>query len=99
MLDAFTAKEMVCFNTRVLDEHLPKAFDVVADKEVSNRNSQTKISTKKIRHPRRNPDDAGQSRRPGSRTFHPEFLDAARAWKTDPGHAGNSFVIYARDAR
>jgi predicted Zn-dependent peptidase len=31
LLDAFTAKEMVCFNTRVLDEHLPKAFDVVAD--------------------------------------------------------------------
>jgi predicted Zn-dependent peptidase len=31
MLDAFTAKEMVCFNTRVLDDHLPKAFDVVAD--------------------------------------------------------------------
>ncbi len=31
MLDAFTSKEMVCFNTRVLDEHLPKAFDVVAD--------------------------------------------------------------------
>jgi len=31
MLDAFTAKEMVCFNTRVLDEHLPKAFDIVAD--------------------------------------------------------------------
>jgi predicted Zn-dependent peptidase len=31
MLDAFTGKEMVCFNTRVLDEHLPKAFDVIAD--------------------------------------------------------------------
>ena len=31
MLDAFTAKEMVCFNTRVLAEHLPKAFDVLAD--------------------------------------------------------------------
>ena len=31
MLDAFTAKEMVCFNTRVLGEHLPKAFDIVAD--------------------------------------------------------------------
>src|SRR6202521_6409847 len=31
MLDAFTAKEMVWFNTRVLDEHLPKAFDVLAD--------------------------------------------------------------------
>ncbi|MFZ0212745.1 MAG: pitrilysin family protein [Candidatus Acidiferrales bacterium] len=31
MVDAFTAKEMVCFNTRVLDEHLPVAFDVLAD--------------------------------------------------------------------
>jgi len=31
MVDAFTAKEMVCFNTRVLDEHLETAFDVLAD--------------------------------------------------------------------
>jgi predicted Zn-dependent peptidase len=31
MLDAFTSKEMVCFNTRVLDEHLPRAFDVLSD--------------------------------------------------------------------
>jgi predicted Zn-dependent peptidase len=30
-LDAFTAKELVCFNTKVLDEHLSVAFDVVAD--------------------------------------------------------------------
>jgi len=35
MLDAFTSKEIVCFNTRVLDEHLPKAFDVVADMVLS----------------------------------------------------------------
>jgi len=31
MLDAFTGKEMTCFNTKVLDEHLPRAFDVLAD--------------------------------------------------------------------
>jgi predicted Zn-dependent peptidase len=31
MLDAFTAKEMTCFNVKVLDEHLPLAFDVLAD--------------------------------------------------------------------
>src|SRR5271155_5824932 len=31
MLAAFTAKEMVCFNTRVLADHLPKAFDVLSD--------------------------------------------------------------------
>jgi predicted Zn-dependent peptidase len=31
MLDAFTAKEMICFNAKVLDEHLPLAFDIIAD--------------------------------------------------------------------
>src|SRR5690242_17527046 len=31
MVDAFTAKEMVCFNTRVLDEHVETVFDVLAD--------------------------------------------------------------------
>jgi predicted Zn-dependent peptidase len=30
-LDAFTSKEMVCYNTKVLDEHLPLAFDVLGD--------------------------------------------------------------------
>jgi predicted Zn-dependent peptidase len=30
-LDAFTAKELVCFNTKVLDQHLALAFDVLAD--------------------------------------------------------------------
>src|SRR5579885_2496325 len=30
-LDAFTSKEMVSYNTKVLDEHLPLAFDVLAD--------------------------------------------------------------------
>jgi len=30
-LDAFTAKEVVCFNTKVLDQHLSQAFDVLAD--------------------------------------------------------------------
>jgi len=30
-LDAFTAKELVCFNTKVLDEHLPVAVDVLSD--------------------------------------------------------------------
>jgi predicted Zn-dependent peptidase len=31
LLDAFTTKETVCFNARVLDEHLELAFDVLAD--------------------------------------------------------------------
>jgi len=31
MLDAFTSKETVCFNAKVLHEHLPLAFDVISD--------------------------------------------------------------------
>src|SRR5260370_5975900 len=31
MLDAVTAKEMTCFSAKVLDEHLPVAFDVISD--------------------------------------------------------------------
>jgi predicted Zn-dependent peptidase len=30
-LDAYTAKELVSYNTKVLDDHLPIAFDVLAD--------------------------------------------------------------------
>src|SRR5579871_5350546 len=30
-LDAFTSKELVSYNVKVLDEHLPEAFDIVAD--------------------------------------------------------------------
>jgi len=30
-LDAFTAKECICFNVKVLDEHMPQALDVLSD--------------------------------------------------------------------
>src|SRR5208282_5411462 len=30
-MDAFTAKECICFNIKVLDEHLPLAMDVLTD--------------------------------------------------------------------
>jgi predicted Zn-dependent peptidase len=30
-LDAFTSKELVSFNTKVLDDHLPQAFDILSD--------------------------------------------------------------------
>src|SRR3989440_1608441 len=30
-MDAFTAKECICFNMKVLDEHLPVAMDVLSD--------------------------------------------------------------------
>jgi predicted Zn-dependent peptidase len=30
-LDAFTAKELVSYNTKIIDEHVPRAFDVLSD--------------------------------------------------------------------
>ena len=30
-MDAFTAKECICFNVKVLDEHLPVAMDILSD--------------------------------------------------------------------
>jgi predicted Zn-dependent peptidase len=30
-MDAFTAKECICFNVKVLDEHVPTALDIVSD--------------------------------------------------------------------
>ncbi len=46
-LDAFTAKEMVCFNTKVLDSHLSLAFDVLADLVLHPRFADTDIEKEK----------------------------------------------------
>jgi len=45
-LDAFTAKELVCYNTKILDEHLPVAMDILSDL-VLIRSSARKTSKKK----------------------------------------------------
>src|SRR3954467_5940482 len=31
-MDAFTAKECICFNVKVLDEHVPVALDIISDR-------------------------------------------------------------------
>jgi predicted Zn-dependent peptidase len=46
-LDAFTAKEMTCFNTKVLDEHLPIAMDVLSDLVLNPRFDQSDIDKEK----------------------------------------------------
>ncbi len=46
-LDAFTSKESVCFNAKVLDEHLPLAFDVLSDLVLRPRFSEDDIAKEK----------------------------------------------------
>ena len=57
-LDAFTSEEMVSYNTKVLDEHMPQAFDVPRDSS-STRCSATRNRKGKGRHPRRDQDGGG----------------------------------------
>lgn len=63
MLDAFTSKELVCLNTRVIDEHLPEAFDILADMILSPRFPLEEITREKsvifeeIKMARDNPED------------------------------------------
>ena len=46
-LDAFCTKEMTCFNTKVLDEHLPIAMDVLSDLVLNPRFDQEDIDKEK----------------------------------------------------
>ena len=48
MLDAFTSKEMVCFNAKVLDEHLAKVFDVIADMVLEPKFAEDEIEREKL---------------------------------------------------
>ena len=62
-LDAFTSKELVCLNTKVLDEHLPLAFRVMADMLLRSRFAEEDVRKEKsvileeIKMVRDNPED------------------------------------------
>ncbi len=53
LLDAFTSKEMVSFNAKVLDENLPIAFDVLSDLVLSSYLCRRRHRQGKARHPGR----------------------------------------------
>ncbi len=53
-MDAFTAKECICFNIKVLDEHLPLAMDVLSDLVLHPVFDAGDIAPRARRHPRRN---------------------------------------------
>ena len=78
-LDAFTAKECVCFNVKVLDEHLPIAMDILSDLVLEPHLSRIRYQQRARRHSGRDQDGRGQSRPARSRNLHPEFLEGPSA--------------------
>src|SRR5665213_1985704 len=64
-LDAFTGKETVCFNIKVLDENVPAALDLLTDLVLHPTFAPDDLAREAGRHPRRNQDGRGQSGLPG----------------------------------
>ena len=88
-MDAFTAKECICFNMKVLDEHLPIAIDILSDLVLNPDLRRRRDRPRARRDPGRNQDGRGQSRLPRPRNLHPEFLEGPSAGQADSGHQGN----------
>ena len=98
MLDAFTAKELTCFNAKVLDEHLPIAFDVLSDLVLRPKFEDDDIAKEKQVVLEEIKMDEGQSRVSDSRDVHAKFLARAPAGPADSGHSGNRAANFARRA-
>jgi len=97
MLDAFTSKEQICFNAKVLDQNLPIAsissaisvFTRVSIPPTSRTNS--RLSSKKSRW-------IWQSGIPSPRNVYPRFLAGASAWPPHFGHARNCRKVFTRSS-
>ena len=55
-MDAFTAKECICFNVKVLDEHVPTALDIVSDLVLNPVFDASDIAREEIKMDEDNPD-------------------------------------------
>ena len=65
-MDAFTGKETVCFNIKVLDEHLPIAVDVLSDMVLHPTFDADGNRARAGRDPGRDQDGRGQPGQPGA---------------------------------
>ena len=92
-LDAFTSKEMVSYNTKVLDEHLPIAFDVLADMVRNPLFREEDIEKEKgvileeLKMEVDNPEYLLHE------IFSQQFLERSSDRQADPGHQGNGSEV------
>ena len=76
-LDAFTAKEMVSYNTKVLDDHMPIAFDVLSDLVLNPLVPRTGHRKGKRGDSRRAEDGGGQPGISAHRDFFQQLLEGS----------------------
>ena len=88
-MDAFTGKETVCFNIKVLDEHLPVAVDILSDMvlhPVFDANEiirERGVILEEIKMDEDNPDYLVHE------IFTQNFFKGSSAGQADPGNQGN----------
>ena len=94
-LDAFTAKEYASYYIKVLDEHLPRALEVLSDIvlhpafDADDIEREKKVILEEIKMVEDTPG------RPRSRAVHPELLGRPPARPADPRHAGDGGSAHA----
>ncbi len=99
LLDAFTSKEMVSFNAKVLDENLPLAFDVLSDLVLGPLFADDDIVKEKqvileeIRMEEDNPESLAHEMLTQS------FWRGHPLGAPDPGHARDRAALHARRRR
>ncbi len=86
-LDAFTSKEYAGYYIKVLDEHLPKAVDLLADIVRRPRFAPDDIEKREEGDPRRDQDGRGHARRSGPRDPDRAVLARPPARTPDPRRA------------
>ena len=88
-LDAFTSKEYAGYYIKVLDEHLPKAVDLLSDIVRHPRFAPDDIEKREEGDPRRDQDGRGHPRRSGPRDPHRALLARPSARTPDSRRAGD----------
>ena len=83
-MDAFTSKECICFNVKVLDEHVPVALEILTDLVLHPTFHRRGHRPRARRDPRRDQNGRGQSRLPRPRNLYPEFLERSSSRQADP---------------
>ena len=92
-LDAFTGKETVCFNIKVLDENVPLALDLLTDLVLHPTFDAGGHRAGAGRDPGRDQDGRGQPRLPGARDLYAELLEGRCAGAADPGDGEDGFEL------
>ena len=88
-MDAFTAKECICFNVKILDEHLPIAMDVLSDLvlnptfDVQDISRERGVILEEIKMDEDSPDYLVHE------IFTQNFWKRSRAGQADPGNQGH----------